>query len=169
MDAEQEMVTEQPTTSMEQSQEKAPPQQTETLQVPALQTHANEERGKKRDREETTPASGSTHQPEAKRQRVDPPVEEEISEEVLESPRRDRETSQQTPTSSFQQEQERQHGMEVSSSTQQRKRPPGIKATFMEIKAQNELLRVQLYDQFLKATPAKQQRLMAAYDFKEKK
>lgn len=34
----------------------------------------------------------------------------------------------------------------------------------MEIKAQNELLRVQLYDQFLKTTPSKQQRLMAAYD-----
>ena len=59
--------------------------------------------------------------------------------------------------------------MEVSFSTQQCKRPLGIKATFMEIKAQNELLRVQLYDQFLKATPAKQQRLMAAYDFKEEK
>jgi len=56
--------------------------------------------------------------------------------------------------------------MEVSSSTQQSKQP-GIKTTFMEIKAKNELLRVHLYDQFLKATPAKQQRLMAAYDFKE--
>ena len=69
----------------------------------------------------------------------------------------------------MQQEQERQHGMEVSSSRQQSKKPPGIKATFMEIKAQNELLRVQLYDQFLKATPSKHQRLMAAYDFKEEK
>lgn len=39
----------------------------------------------------------------------------------------------------------------------------------MEIKAQNELLRVHLYDQFLKATPAKQQRLMETYDFKEEK
>lgn len=59
--------------------------------------------------------------------------------------------------------------MEVSSSRQQSKKPPGIKATFMEIKAQNELLRVQLYYQFLKATPSKQQRLMGAYDFKEEK
>ena len=39
----------------------------------------------------------------------------------------------------------------------------------MEIKAQNELLRVQLYDQFLKTTASKQQRLMASYDFKEEK
>ena len=155
MDAEQEIVTEQPTTSVEQTQGQAPPQQKEALQVPALQTPANEERGRKRDREDSTPASGSTQQREAKRQRIDPQLEEEIVEEILESPRREREASQQTPTSSFQQEQERQHGMEVSSSTQQSKRPPGTKATFMEIKAQNELLRVQLYDQFLKETPAK--------------
>jgi len=59
--------------------------------------------------------------------------------------------------------------MEVSSSTQQSKRPASVKASFKEIKAQNELLRVQLYDQFLKATPAKQERLMAAYDIKEEK
>ena len=163
------MTTELPATSMEQSQEQAPPQQTEALQVPALQNPANEERGRKQDWEDSTPASGSTQQPKAKRKRVDPPVEEEISEEVLESPRRERETSQQTPTSSFQQEKERQHGMEVSFSTQQSKRPPNIKPTFMEIKSQNELLRVQLYDQFLKETPSKQKILMVAYDIKDEK
>ena len=59
--------------------------------------------------------------------------------------------------------------MEVSSSTLQSKKPSSTKATFKEIKAQNELLRVQLYDQFLKATLAKQERLMAAYDIKEEK
>ena len=129
MDTEQ-VITELPATSMEQSQEQAPPQQTEAPQVLALQTPANEERGRKRDREDSTPASGSTQQPEAKRQRVDSPFEEEVNEEVLGNPRRDREGSQQTPTSSFQQEQDRQHGMEVSSSTQQSKRPANIKATF---------------------------------------
>jgi len=56
--------------------------------------------------------------------------------------------------------------MEVSSSTQQSKRPVNIKASFKGIKAQNELLRVQLYDQFLKETPTQQERLMAAYDIK---
>lgn len=59
--------------------------------------------------------------------------------------------------------------MEVSSSRQQRKQQSSIKGTFMEIKAQNELFRVQLYDQFLKTTPSKQQRLMVAYDIKEEK
>lgn len=82
---------------------------------------------------------------------------------------REKETSQQTTTSSFQQEQGRQHSTEVSSSRQQSKQPYGFKGTFMEIKAQNELLRIQLYDQFLKATPSKQQILMAAYDIKEEK
>lgn len=60
MDVRQETVTENPTTSKELAQGQAPPQQTEALQVPALQTPINGERGKKRDREETTPASGST-------------------------------------------------------------------------------------------------------------
>lgn len=64
---------------------------------------------------------------------------------------------------------ERQHGMEVSSLRPQSKQRSDIKGTFMEIKAQNESLRIQLYDQFLKMTHSKQQRLMAAYDIKEEK
>lgn len=139
VDTEQETMTNQPTTSKEQAQGKAPSLQTEAPQVPALQTPLNEERSKKWDREETTPASGSTKQPEAKRQRVDPQTEEEISEEITGSPRKERETSQQTSTSSHRQEMERQHGMEVSSSRQQSGQQSGIKGTFMEIKAQNEL------------------------------
>ena len=39
----------------------------------------------------------------------------------------------------------------------------------MNIKAQNEPIRLQLYDQFLKMTPSKQQRLMSAYDMKKGK
>jgi len=135
--------------------------------MPILQTPAHEDRGRKHDREDSTPASGSTQQPESKRKNVDSPFEEEISEEIPESPRRDREGSQPTPTSSFQQDLDRQQAMEVSSSTS--KKPASVKASFKEIKVQNELLRVQLYDQFLKATPTKQERLMAAYDIKEEK
>ena len=92
MDTEQ-VTTELPATSKEQSQEQAPPQKTEAPQMLVLQTPAHEERGRKRDRQDSTPASGSTQQPEPKRQRVDSPSEEEISEEILESPRRDREGS----------------------------------------------------------------------------
>ena len=143
--------------------------QTEVPQIPILQTPLNEERSKKRDQEETTLMTGSTEPPQAKRQRIDPQVKEATNEEIMDSLRREREVSQQTPTSSFQQEQERQHGMEVSSLRQQSKQPPSIKGMFVEIKAQNELLRMQLYDQFLKTTSAKQQRLMATYDLKEEK
>ena len=96
------LITQLPATSMEQSQEQVSPQQIEAHQVPALQTPAHEERGRKRDREDSTPASGSTQQPEVKRQRVDYPFEEEVNEEILGSPRRDREGSQKTPTRSFQ-------------------------------------------------------------------
>jgi len=135
IDTEQETIAEQPTTSKEQGQGQAPPLQTKAPQILELQTPLNGERSKKRDREETTPTSGSAEHPEARRQRVNPQIEEEISEEVIESPRRERETSQQTPTSSFHQEQDRKHGMEVSSSRQKSKQPPGIKGTFMEIKA----------------------------------
>ena len=91
---------------MEKPQVQAPLQQIEALQVPALQTPAHEERGRKRDRDDSTLASGSTQQLEAKRQKVDSPMEEEVSEEILGSPRRDREESKQTATSSFQQEQD---------------------------------------------------------------
>lgn len=90
-------------------------------------------------------------------------------EDIIESIRGERAISQQTSASSHRQEGERHHGMEVSSSRSQAKKRSDIKQSFMEIKAQNESLRIQLYDQFLKTTPSKQHRLMAAYDIKEEK
>jgi len=48
--------------------------------IPVLQTPLNEERSKKRDRGETTPTSGSTEPPKAKRKMIDPQVEEETNE-----------------------------------------------------------------------------------------
>ena len=151
---EQEIMEEQPTTSKEHSQGQAPSLQTQAPEVPTLQTPLPEERSKKRDREETTPTSGSTGQQEAKRQRVDPP-EEDTVEDITGSPRGGRAISQQTSTSSHRQEGGRHHGMEVSSSRSQAKKPSDIKQSFKEMKAQNESLRIQLYDQFLKMTPSK--------------
>ena len=94
---------------------------------------------------------------------------EEISEEVLDSPRKEGGDNQQTGTISFQQEQGLQLGLEVSSSSQQSKKPSSTKASFKQIKAQNDLLRIEVYKQFLKATPAKQERLMSVYDIQEEK
>jgi len=106
---------------------------------------------------------------------VDPLAEEEIIEETIGSIRGERATGPQTSpvvetsTSSHRQELEKQHSVEVSSTRPQSKQCSDTKRTFTDIKAQNEPIRLQLYDKFLKMTPTKQQRLMSAYDIKEEK
>ena len=59
--------------------------------------------------------------------------------------------------------------MEVSSPSQQSKKPKGTKDFFKQIKAHNDLLRVEVYKQFLNATPAQKERLMSIYDIQEEK
>jgi len=84
-------------------------------------------------------------------------------------------TEQQVPpsmeasASSFQQEHERQQSVEVSSSRQQSRQSSDIKKVFTDIKARNELVRYQLYNQLLRMAPTNQQRLMATYDIQEGK
>jgi len=169
MDEHQETEIGQSSATKDQQSAQDPPLQTEQIQNPVLQTPLNNERGKKRDREEITPPTGSVQQPETKRPRTDPEAEGEISEELEGSQNRERQESQQTTTSSAHPEHPQQHTVEVSSSKQQGQKPATVKEGFIEIKAQNELLRVQLYEQFLNTTPAKKQRLMAAFDFKDEK
>ena len=83
-----------------------------------LHTPLNEERAKKRDRQEETPTWASTNQQGEKRQRLNPYAEEELLEETV---GRQVPLSMETSASSFQQEQERQYGVEVTSPRQQRK------------------------------------------------
>lgn len=71
--------------------------------------------------------------------------------------------------SSFQQEQQRPHGGEVSSSGQQRRGESSIKKQFIDIKARNEPMSMQLYYHLLKMAPTNQQRLMSANDISEGK
>lgn len=80
METERETITKKPVTSMEVAQMQAPPHQEEAAQVLVLQTLTHEERGNKRNREDSTHFSGSTQQPESKRQRGDSPIEEENNE-----------------------------------------------------------------------------------------
>jgi len=135
-----------------------------------LQTPLNEERAKKRDRPEETPTGVSTDQQGEKRQSLNPYSEEEFAEETTGNLRDEGTSEQQIPpfletsTSSFQQEKERQLGVEVTSTKQQRKQGSDIKRAFTKIKARNELVRFQLYNQLLRMDPTNQQRLMAAYD-----
>ena len=98
---------------------------------------------RKRDRQEETPLTASTDQPGEKRQRLNPFFEEEMPERPtmgVAPP------STEASASSFQQEQERQKGGEVSSSGQQARSEPSIKKQFMDIKARNEPVRYQLYN-----------------------
>ena len=77
--------------------------------------------------------------------------------------------SMETLASSFQPEQERQQGVEVTSTRQQSKQGSDIKKAFTNIKARNEPMRFQLYNKLLRMAPTNQQRLMAAYDIQEGK
>jgi len=113
-----------------------------------LQTPLNEEKGGKRDREEDTLISGPAKQPEAKRQRVAPLPEEEVIEEIIEIPRSERAASPLTslvtesPTSFYGQQFGKLPIMEISSARPQSKQSSDIKRPFMEIKAQNEPIRM---------------------------
>ena len=104
------------------------------------------------------------------------PYSEEEFVEYTTSTMRDQERAEQqksplpgTSASSFQQELERQHSVEVSSTRPQSRQSSDIKKTFTDIKARNDPVRMQLYNHLLRTTPTNQQRLMAAYDIQEKK
>jgi len=60
-------LAEQPASTDQQTQGKAPLMQEATVEIPVLQTPANKERIKKRDRQEETPLTASTDQPREKR------------------------------------------------------------------------------------------------------
>ena len=162
----QEEMAEQPTSTDQQTQGQAPPMQEAIVEITVLQTPANEERMKKRDRQEETPLTASTDQPGEKRQRLNPFSEEEMPKRPIGGmiP-----PSMEASASSFQQEQERQQGAEVSSSGQQTRPESNIKKQFIDVKARNEVIRYQLYNQLLRMAPTNQQRLMAAYDIQEGK
>ena len=117
-----------------------------------LQTPKKEEKGKKRDREQETPLTTSTTQGE-KRHKMNPLSEEEmpIGQSLGMGP-----PSMEASASSFQQEQERTVGGEVSSSSHQRGAEVGIKQQFIDIKKRNEPLKIQLYNHLLKMAPTNQ-------------
>jgi len=74
-----------------------------------------------------------------------------------------------TSTSSQRQELERQQSAEVSPFRTLGKDTSDIKKKFIEIKARNDPLRIQIYNQYLKMAPTNQNKLMLADDIKEGK
>lgn len=81
------------------------------METSVLQTPSNEERTRKRDRQEENPLTTSTDQQGEKRQRLNPFSEEEMPERPIGTMLP---PNIETSVSSFQQEQEIQHGGEVS-------------------------------------------------------
>ena len=90
---------------------------------------------------------------------MNPQSEEETIEETIDSLRGERVVSQQTSlvieasTSSHREEMERKHNVEVSSTKPQSKHASDIKKNFTEIKARNEPLRAQVYNQYMNMAP----------------
>jgi len=140
-----------------------PPRQETSAEASILQTPQKEDTSRKRDRE--TPLTTSATHGE-KRQRINPFSEEEmpIGQSFGMVP-----PSREASASSFQQEQDRAMGGEVSSSNQQREGGPSIKQQFIDIKRRNEPIKIQLYNHLLNMAPTNQQRLMSAYDVQEGK
>ena len=90
-------MTEQLETSKEQFQVQIPPIQINEPEISILQTPINIEKGKKRDAEVATPVGGSSKQPHAKRQKLNPLPEVDFVQEIPDSQREDLD-SQQTGT-----------------------------------------------------------------------
>jgi len=151
-------MTDRPDTVKDQSQGQAPSTQASAPEAPILQIPFNEERAKKTDRQEETPTGRTTEQKGEKRQRLSPYAKEEFTEETTGNQRGEETIEQRIPpsmeisASSFQQEQERQQGVEVTSTStrKQSKESSDIKKEFIDIKARNEPLRFQLYNQLLR-------------------
>ena len=124
-----------------------------------LQTPLNVEKGKKRDAEAATPVSGSSGQPNVKRKKMNPLPEVESVHEILDSQDEEQLGSQQTGANSGtsttlqKKELQRQQSAEVSSFKPPVKDAWDIKRIFINIKARNDPLRLQIYNQCLKMAP----------------
>ena len=120
---------EKPKTFRDQAQQQISPTQTNVAESSILKTPLNEEKGKKREAETTTPITKPSEQPSNKRQRLNSLLEEEFVEEldsqqVL--------TISETSTHSQGKESRRQQSAEVSSF-----RPPMKEAWFNTLKKQS--------------------------------
>jgi len=132
-------MTEQPETSKEQVQVQIPPIQINEPEISILQTPINIEKGKKRDVEVATPVGGSSEQPHAKRQKLNPLPEVDFVQEIPDSQREDLD-SQQTGTVSGasttlqRKELQKQQSVEISSFKTPVKDAGDTKKNFINIK-----------------------------------
>ena len=149
-----------------QTTEKVMPiRQDTTFDASVLQTPQKEDTFVFRKRERETPLTSSIDQGE-KRQRLNDFPEDDVAirDALGMGP-----PSQEVSASSFQQEQDRTMGGEVSSSSQQKEGQVSIKQQFIDIKRRSDPIKVQLYNHLLNMAPSNQQRLMSAFDVSEGK
>lgn len=168
-------MTEQPQTSKGQDQVHVSSIQTNPVEMSIFQTPLNMEKGKKREAEAATPLTGYSQQPHIKRQKLNTPLEVESIDEILDSQGLEQLGSQQTETvseastTSQRKELQKQQSVEISSFKTPVKDTGEIKKTFINIKAKNDPLRIQVYNQFLKMAPKNQERLMSSFDIQQRK
>ena len=168
-------MTQQSETSEEHGQVQIPPTQINEPEISILQPPLNVEKGKKRNVEAATPVGGSSEQQDAKRKKLNPLPEVESVHEILDIQGEEELGSQKigansgTSTTLKRKDMQRQQSAEVSSFKPPLKYAWDIKRTFINIKARNDPLRLQVYNQCLKMAPKNQQRLMSAYDIQQGK
>jgi len=101
--------------------------------------------------------------------------ETESFEEILDSQRDEQLESQQTGSisgtsaTSHRKESQRQQSTEISSFKAPMDDAGDAKRAFINIKARNDPLRIQLYNKYLKMVPKNQDRLMSTYDIRQGK
>ena len=137
-----------------------------------MQTPSNEEKGKKQQVKYPTPPKESSQQPQAKRQKLNPLPEVESIDEIFDEEREDSQLTgsvSETYTGHKGKEIQKQLSTEVSSFKNPKTDAGDIKKTFISIKARNDPLRVQVYNQYLKMAPQNQERLMSAFDIQQGK
>ena len=168
-------MTEQPQTSKGRDQLQVSYVQTNPVEMSILQTPLNVEKGKKRDVEVATPFTGSSQQPQTKRQKLNTPPEVESIDEILDSQGQEQLDSQQTgsvsgaSTTSQRKELQKQPSIEISSFKTPVKDAGDIKNTFINIKARNDPLRIQVSNQYLKMASENQEILMSNFDIQQGK
>ena len=78
-------------------------------------------------------------------------------------------TVSEASTTSQRKELQKQQSVQISSFKTPVKGAGYIKKTFINIKARNDPLRIQVYNQYLKMAPKNQERLMSAFDIQQGK
>ena len=122
---------------------------------------------KKRQVPNTTPPKESSELHQTKKQKLNPPQEVEVIDEMFDDEREDSQLTGSVSVTHTEQKGKALHkqlSTEVSSFRPPKTDTGDIKITFINIKAKNDPLRMKVYDQYLRMAPHNQEILMSAFD-----